>query len=413
MRIGNIWTFHDGVNSKIIARNSYWDGNNFVRIQQDVASQITFDQSGSISLHTAPSGATNSPITNWNTVVMANNGNVSIGTGSGDCKLTVFDNGSDITFIPSNEGNIGSNKGQIDFWHKSKKWNKVKAKVFLVSSDSLFKTDIQPIKNATAILSQIKTYSYFLKSDSIDIDTSGSGDSIEIKKRDYGVLAQEIAEILPSLVDSSKGNLFVNYNAFIGILIAGFNEQQVQIDTLQDFSYTLLKTMNNQQALIADLKTMVYKQETEIVFLEEQIGFFQKQVEKCCQEDGKLLAPPQQTPPIDESTHQGESQNNNPVKSTPVNENNAPEVEKAKLFQNVPNPFSMNTEIRFEIPEKSTSAKLLIHDMQGAEIKSYTITSKGAGNVVIQAQELQAGMYMYTLLVNNTIIDTKKMILTK
>jgi len=51
--------------------------------------------------------------------------------------------------------------------------------------------------------------------------------------------------------------------------------------------------------------------------------------------------------------------------------------------------------------------------MQGSEIKSYTITTRGSGNITIQAQELPAGMYMYTLLVNNTIIDTKKMILTK
>jgi hypothetical protein len=38
---------------------------------------------------------------------------------------------------------------------------------------------------------------------------------------------------------------------------------------------------------------------------------------------------------------------------------------------------------------------------------------RGAGSIIIQAQELQAGMYMYTLLVNNAIVDTKKMILTK
>ena len=87
--------------------------------------------------------------------------------------------------------------------------------------------------------------------------------------------------------------------------------------------------------------------------------------------------------------------------------------ENGKLFQNMPNPFSVNTEIRFEIPENSTSAKLLIHDMQGVEIKSYAITSKGIGNIFIQGSELQAGMYMYTLLVNNMIVDTKRMVLTK
>jgi len=75
--------------------------------------------------------------------------------------------------------------------------------------------------------------------------------------------------------------------------------------------------------------------------------------------------------------------------------------------------FAANTEIIFEIPENSTSAKLLIHDMQGAEVRSYPITSKGVGNIIIQGSELQAGMYMYTLLVNNTIVDSKRMILTK
>ena len=83
------------------------------------------------------------------------------------------------------------------------------------------------------------------------------------------------------------------------------------------------------------------------------------------------------------------------------------------MFQNTPNPFSANTEISFEIPEGANSSKLLIHDMQGAEIKSYNITAKGVGNIIIQGSELQAGMYMYTLLVNNRIVDTKKMILTK
>ena len=33
--------------------------------------------------------------------------------------------------------------------------------------------------------------------------------------------------------------------------------------------------------------------------------------------------------------------------------------------------------------------------------------------IMVQTMATAAGMYMYTLLVNNTIIDTKKMILTK
>jgi len=51
--------------------------------------------------------------------------------------------------------------------------------------------------------------------------------------------------------------------------------------------------------------------------------------------------------------------------------------------------------------------------MQGAELKSYPITTKGADSITIQGSELPAGMYLYTLVVNNEIIDTKRMILTK
>jgi hypothetical protein len=98
---------------------------------------------------------------------------------------------------------------------------------------------------------------------------------------------------------------------------------------------------------------------------------------------------------------------------TTTNSPNSESVEGAKLFQNIPNPFSVNTEIRFEIPEVTNSAKLLIHDMQGAELQSYTINIRGSGSMIIQGSELPAGMYLYTLLINNVMIDTKKMILTK
>ena len=90
MQIGNIWTFYDGPNNKIIGRNSYWNGGNFERIQQGFASQITFDSNGNIMFHTAATGNAGSTISSWNTVAMNNNGSVGIGTtDTGDYKLKV------------------------------------------------------------------------------------------------------------------------------------------------------------------------------------------------------------------------------------------------------------------------------------------------------------------------------------
>lgn len=51
--------------------------------------------------------------------------------------------------------------------------------------------------------------------------------------------------------------------------------------------------------------------------------------------------------------------------------------------------------------------------MNGVQLKSYPITERGKGNVIIQGSELIAGMYLYALIADGEVIDTKRMILTK
>jgi hypothetical protein len=58
-------------------------------------------------------------------------------------------------------------------------------------------------------------------------------------------------------------------------------------------------------------------------------------------------------------------------------------------------------------------ASLIINDLQGTEIKSYKISQKGFGSIILSSSELKTGIYFYTLIIDNKIIDTKKMILTK
>ncbi len=50
--------------------------------------------------------------------------------------------------------------------------------------------------------------------------------------------------------------------------------------------------------------------------------------------------------------------------------------------------------------------------MQGLEILSYNLKERGNGSKIIQASELKAGMYLYTLIADGNIIDSKRMILT-
>lgn len=85
----------------------------------------------------------------------------------------------------------------------------------------------------------------------------------------------------------------------------------------------------------------------------------------------------------------------------------------AFLFQNNPNPFTDNTEIRCIIPNEVTKADLYIYDMNGHQIESITISQRGNMSLIIQGGSLDAGMYLYSLITDGIVVDTKRMILTR
>jgi len=88
-------------------------------------------------------------------------------------------------------------------------------------------------------------------------------------------------------------------------------------------------------------------------------------------------------------------------------------VTEAKLYQNTPNPFSIQTTIRFEIPETIQSAQMHICNMTGTLLKTITVNQTGSGNIIINANEFVAGMYLYSLVCDGKIVDTKQMLLTE
>jgi hypothetical protein len=262
-----------------------------------------------------------------------------------------------LTFKTSNPGvEIGANDNQgvyqtfISFYHSVSNWNKVKAYSYSVVSDSILKTNITPIQNASEILNSINTYSYTMKDNEEEVE--------------YGVLAQELESIIPSLVDSAHGVRGVNYTGLIPFLISGFQEKDKALNDLND----------------------------EIIQLREENDWLREQVEV-------LLA-----------TMNGEKNSNNSKSQYSTNENTSG---CPVLYQNNPNPFSQETRIHCFIPETSNNASLIIYNLQGQELANYSLMQKGEQDCVIQGSELMAGMYVYTLIVDNQIVDSKRMILTK
>lgn len=85
----------------------------------------------------------------------------------------------------------------------------------------------------------------------------------------------------------------------------------------------------------------------------------------------------------------------------------------AKLYQNAPNPWSSETVIRYNLPQSVGSATIYVYDMQGAQLKSIPATGRGESQVTLTARDLKAGMYLYALVADGQLIDSKQMILTK
>ena len=85
----------------------------------------------------------------------------------------------------------------------------------------------------------------------------------------------------------------------------------------------------------------------------------------------------------------------------------------AHLEQNSPNPFNINTKIRYYLPETSIGPRIIITNENGQMLKTISIQAKGNGEVNINGRELTPGVYFYSLIVNGYRTDTKQMVITK
>ena len=91
--------------------------------------------------------------------------------------------------------------------------------IFTATSDANAKDNIQPLENATNTVKQIQGVSFDWK------DTG---------KPSYGVIAQEIEKVLPSIVHTNPdGGKAVDYNTIIAFLIESIKEQEKRIEQLE------------------------------------------------------------------------------------------------------------------------------------------------------------------------------------
>ena len=77
----------------------------------------------------------------------------------------------------------------------------------------------------------------------------------------------------------------------------------------------------------------------------------------------------------------------------------------ATLYQNVPNPFSKETQIGCFVPDEATTSMLYIYNMNGNQLQQYNITGKGKQSVTINGNSFEPGMYLYALVIDGKEVD--------
>jgi hypothetical protein len=89
-------------------------------------------------------------------------------------------------------------------------------------------------------------------------------------------------------------------------------------------------------------------------------------------------------------------------------------IENAQLLQNVPNPCNSTTSIYFKASGVN-NASIKIFDCWGRLEQEIPLTDlkDGTQKVTISTSDFPAGVYQYSLFINNKLTDTKKMVVIK
>jgi len=231
--------------------------------------------------------------------------------------------------------------------------------LFFVGSDSTIKENIKEVKNAGNILKKFKTVSYDLKESQFKL----LPDSLRIKtdkdrKNRYGFIAQSVEKFAPELVHfNTDTKLYsIKYIDIIPLLVQSYQDQQISIDSLKAELKLLKSEMNSLKG-----------NKNKSLFINTQ-------------SDTTIVLDYENQP---------------------------------KLYQNNPNPFNNNTDISYFLPESIKTAYLKIFTSSGIEIKSIILNKRNIQSITINANELPAGIYIYSLICDGVQLDSKQMILTK
>lgn len=243
-------------------------------------------------------------------------------------------------------------------------------------SDINIKGNVQQLGNAMAIIKKLKPVSYEYTSDLKYASLSLP------KGSHYGLIAQEIEKVLPQLVKESLHSLRVVKPEKVLSMSKDDHKAIAAFTQTQNNEKIKIKAVNYTELISIIIKGMQEQdaenkvKDKKIINLETELADLRKLVMEL------------------------------------KNNGASPKQPSAFMKQNTPNPFYMNTIIKYYTPENTTHAQITITDIKGSFIKSF-VAKKGEGEINIRSGELSAGIYNYTLYVNDKKIDTRQMVITR
>lgn len=83
------------------------------------------------------------------------------------------------------------------------------------------------------------------------------------------------------------------------------------------------------------------------------------------------------------------------------------------LGQNKPNPFGTSTNIEVSIPADVQKAFIYVYDLTGKKLQQIDIPARGNQAVTVNASSLTDGMYLYSLIADGKVVETRRMIVEK
>ncbi|MCQ2376129.1 MAG: tail fiber domain-containing protein [Salinivirgaceae bacterium] len=248
-------------------------------------------------------------------------------------------------------------------------------------SDSTFKCDFQNLTAEQEKFKKLKPYKYHFTKDFVS--KMPEKEQKKFNHEHFGFKAQDVEKIYPELTykDDSTGKYSIDYTGFIPILVE-------MVQDLQDLTET-------QNKKIKELENLL------------------KMAIEGSSNNSKGKQKKAASAPTTKQQHQLVESNAASETSDLETSNEVDVAFSAYLFQNTPNPFSRETEIKYYVPQNTENAFLYVFSLQGNMLLTKQISQLGNGSITISASELQPGMYIYTLAVDGQEADSKRMIITE